>query len=123
MFETLVPWVLFSLSVLGGGVLWLRRHRRVGRGRHSEFDAMKSVAMFAEVASTVYARQDAATKERLAALRVSVPAKLSTLVAQFPGVTVPVEDVPGQQGRHALVVDHRPPAAPVPPAADRMSAA
>lgn len=107
MTETL-PWVLFSLTLAGGGVLWLRRNRRVGRGKHSESDREKSVAVFAEVTRTVYAPRDAASKARLNALRVTVPAKLSALLAQYPHtVTSTVDEDTGRHGRHTLI-DHRP---------------
>lgn len=118
MTETL-PWVLFSFSALGAGVLWVRRHRRVGRGRHSEFDPMKSVAAFTKVAQTTYAAQDTEARMRLTGLRVLVRAKLSSMLAEYPGIAAPVtdeDDDAGRNGRHALVVDHRPPDVPVPPA-------
>jgi hypothetical protein len=82
---------------------------------------MKSVAAFTKVVQTVYARQDAAARKRRTALRVSVPAKLSALVAQYPGVAVPVvdENTPARHRRPRLVF-HQSPRTPV---TDRVDAA
>lgn len=61
-----LPWVLLAIMSVCCVVLFVRRHRVIGRGKHSAYDEQYSVSVLTEIAEHFYGPRDEAARAALA---------------------------------------------------------